>query len=244
MTRIGKMYFDDEMTTAEIAAATGYSQRQVQRLVRKAGDIIKQMYAESIGVRVIRHDMRIQDGIDGFLDASTDDTGQLVILPRDLPPLTAWQTYIAKRTGQLESSGAPAVQVQVNSDEGDGDVSVSVAAQVVARTARVMAGLDAINLDGVGSGRTPEEQLAALKEIGPVFDVVDAELVEDDDDLYEAEYDDDSPLADADDSTITDTPGRWVNGFFVPFWNESPWLWVAIDDLPEADPTFYNGPTW
>ena len=114
------------------------------------------------------------------------------------------------------------------------DVKVTVADQLVQRVRRVMDGLDAINLDGVGSGRTPEEQVAALEAIGPVLDVVDAEVV--------GEVDEDDGYDDLDTSTPDDQPGRWKGGKWIPWWDDNQWHWVNLDDEPDPDPAFFNGP--
>lgn len=104
----------------------------------------------------------------------------------------------------------------------DGEVKVTVADQKRDAAIRLMLGLDALDLDGVGSGRSPEDQLAALSSAG---DVVDAEIVVDDphpDDLDDLDDDNayDLPLASDDDAG--EIPGRWVEGKFIPFWNDEP----------------------
>jgi len=122
------------------------------------------------------------------------------------------------------------VDVNVN-----GEVTHTVADDLVARVKFAMLGLDAINLDGVGSGRTPEEQVAALEAAGPIIDAV---VVEDEDD-DDYSYEDDGASYDTD----TEVPGRWIGGKRIPWWNDNAWHWPAVDDDPDIDPdpTFYNG---
>jgi hypothetical protein len=96
---------------------------------------------------------------------------------------------------------------------------------VEAQINRVMLGLDITMLDGVGSGRTPEEQLAALRDLP---NVIDADVLDD-------EYDDD----DAYDDDLGLIPGGFVDGRFVALRQYSPWT-TFEDDPGYSEPDTYN----
>jgi len=91
---------------------------------------------------------------------------------------------------------SPDLFIQVTHSD---DVKVTHTDRLVQRMQRLMTGMDAINLDGVGSGRSPEEQVAALEAAG---EVIDAEEVEDD-------------QVDEDGRTDEDA-GRWYHGKWIP----------------------------
>jgi DNA-binding transcriptional ArsR family regulator len=232
VARVGKMYFDDEMTTAEIAAITGYSQRQVQRHVRKAGDIVKQMYDESMGARVLQNDMWVLRGIHMYLDDVEDAGG--VILPKDLPALTGMLRYLSEKVGQL---GPKRNTVKLRA-RGDGSL-VSESKGIVDDDLNLTLGLDTTMADGVRSGRSPEEQVVALQGAQEVIDAlaVSDPVMNDDADDY-----DDAGSVDMDTSSPDDEPGRWKGGKWIPWWEDNPWHWIGEDE-PEPDPMFYNGPT-
>ena len=226
------------MSLQEIATKVGLKSRtSIHRVIRQEMHDRQAEHRERAWARADEMAEKVREASVAMIDFNLDSGAPPPpnVVTAAASALTAYARYYGLQPEEF---------VTVNHQ---GEVTVSVADSKRESALRLMQGLDALNLDNVGSGRSPEEQVAVLTAAGSVLDVVDAEIIEPDEGSmgYDDETDEDSGIDDDVDPTV---PGRWESGKFIPWWDDNAWLWSPPDDLepdPSADPdpTYYNGPT-
>lgn len=212
-------------TTEEIRKACGFAHRKSVHLrIRKA---LTELTDESLR----RFEIQALQFTQSLLDE-----GMRLLHPDDgsAPSPQAYTAAVAGHKRLTEFAGlgeAARVRVDVTTD-----LQSTLQQTVEVDLPELQSLLDRMVVAGIGSGRTPGEQVAALDWTPPV---IDAEVVDDDEDEDEGdegdEGDDGGKDADDDQPELTPTndltnshpevpdgiPGRWVDDTFIPFWDEA-----------------------
>jgi hypothetical protein len=231
-------------TNLEIQAALGY--KSLSTIKRRKAKVLANISQESIDRLQVRS-VRVAEKLLTVADEMLEPT------PDGFPPSP--QAYTAAAGGLRTVAAVTGIGAasRLEVDVQGGAQSV-VHHKVTHELPKMLELMDRIAVGGIGSGRSPDDQVRALT-AGPITggdrpddlddDIYDAELVGDDDDpTIDPDFFDDrdpnfTPIGTFDlvfEEGDDETPGRWEDGVFIAVWDDIDMLARTRDDDPDDSP--------